>query len=394
MTAEPGGRPRFEVADIVRLHGEEYRRAHSPTAAQESALRHIAACRTAAMGGHVDACDGCGGTRVSYNSCRDRHCPKCQSMARADWLEARLERLLPTSYFHVVFTIPDEINALALGNRRVLFDLLFASAAATLRAIAGDEKHLGAEIGVTAVLHTWGQNLLFHPHLHCVVTGGGLTRSGDRWVSTRERYFLPVKVLSRLFRGKFLAGLKSARAAGELRFGGSADALGEEPDWKAFLASLYRKDWVVYAKPPFGGPEQVFKYLGRYTHRVAISNHRITNIERGRVTFTLKNYADAGKRTTMVVSAPEFLRRFALHVLPRGFTRIRHFGLMAGCNVATKLETARRLLQGQAAVRESTEEGARPLSWWERLRERTGIDVMACTSCGGRLTRMMKIGPL
>ena len=247
---------------------------------------------------------------------------------------------------------------------------------------------------MTAVLHTWGQNLLFHPHLHCVVTGGGLTRSGERWVSTRERYFLPVKVLSRLFRGKFLAGLKSARAAGELRFGGSTDALSDEPDWKAFLASLYQKNWVVYAKPPFSGPEQVFKYLGRYTHRVAISNHRITNVEHGRVTFTLKNYADAGKRTTMTVSASEFLRRFALHVLPRGFTRIRHFGLMAGCNVATKLEAARRLLVGDAVVREAdAREPAPPKPWWDRLRERTGIDVMACTSCGGRLTRTMKIGP-
>ena len=394
MAPEPGGRPRFEVADIVRLHGQEYRCEHRPTAAQEAVLRHIANCRTAAMGGHVDACDGCGSTRISYNSCRDRHCPKCQSLARADWLEARLERLLPIAYFHVVFTIPDEINALALGNKRVLFGLLFASAAATLRTIAGDEKHLGAEIGVTAVLHTWGQNLLFHPHLHCVVTGGGLTRSGDRWVSTHERYFLPVKVLSRLFRGKFLAGLKSARAAGELRFGGSTDALSDESNWKAFLAPLYQKNWVVYAKPPFGGPEQVFKYLGRYTHRVAISNHRITNVEHGRVTFTLKNYADAGKRTTMTVSASEFLRRFALHVLPRGFTRIRHFGLMAGCNVATKLEAARRLLVGDAVVREAdAKEPAAPQPWWERLRERTGIDVMACTSCGGRLTRTMKIGP-
>ena len=213
-------------------------------------------------------------------------------------------------------------------------------------------------------------------------------------MSTGERYFLPVKVLSSLFRGKFLAGLKRARVAGDLRFGGSTQRLSEETEWKAFLDSLYRKNWVVYAKPPFGGPEQVFKYLGRYTHRVAISNHRITNVERGRVTFTLKNYADAGKRTTMTVSASEFLRRFALHVLPRGFTRIRHFGLMAGCNVATKLELARRLLGGDTAARETnSNDPASPKPWWERLRERTGIDVMACPSCGGRLTRTMKIGP-
>ena len=285
----------------MRVHGQEYRRAHSPTAAQEAVLRHIADCRTAAIGGHIDRCDGCGHARISYNSCRDRHCPKCQSIARADWLDARLKRLLPVSYFHVVFTIPEELNALALGNRCVVFDLLFAAAASTLKVIAGDDKHLGGEIGVTAVLHTWGQNLLFHPHLHCVVTGGGITEGGQRWVSTHERYFLPVKVLSRLFRGKFLAGLKRARTAGELRFGGSTTELNEEAGWKAFLDSLYAKNWVVYAKPPFGGPEQVFRYLGRYTHRVAISNHRIVAVDNGRVIFSLKNYADGGRRTTMML---------------------------------------------------------------------------------------------
>ncbi|MCK4414666.1 MAG: transposase zinc-binding domain-containing protein, partial [Candidatus Eisenbacteria sp.] len=230
--AQIPGRPRFEVADIVRLHGDPYRRARPPTPAQEAVLRHIADCRTAALGGHVDACSDCGHQRISYNSCRDRHCPKCQSLARADWLEARLKRLLPVPYFHLVFTIPDDLNPLALGNRRLFFNLLFATAADTLKTLARDEKHLGAEVGFTAVLHTWGQNLRFHPHLHCVVTGGGLSPNGQRWVRARPRFFLPVKVLGRLFRGKLLDALKRARATGTLHFGGSTER------WSPFFGQV------------------------------------------------------------------------------------------------------------------------------------------------------------
>jgi hypothetical protein len=313
----------------VRSHGDEYRREHHPSAPEQAVLRHIAACRTAALGGHLDKCPDCGHQRPSYNSCRDRHCPKCQSAARADWLEARLDRLLPVPYFHVVFTIPDDLNALALGNKRRVFDILFAAAAETLKVIARDEKHLGADIGFTAVLHTWGQNLLFHPHLHCVVTGGGLALDGARWVNGRERFFLPVKVLAELFRGKFIAALEQARRSGELHFGGSTALLANDADWHALRDALYNKKWVVYAKPPFGGPEHVFNYLGRYTHRVAISNHRLVALEHGRVTFSYKDYADGDKRKLMTVSAAEFLRRFLLHVLPEGFTRIRHYGLYA-----------------------------------------------------------------
>lgn len=391
MTAEKPGRPRFEVADIVRAHGNEFRHAHHPSAGQEAVLRHIADCRTAALGGHVDECDSCRHQRISYNSCRDRHCPKCQSIARADWLEARLQRLLPVPYFHVVFTIPEELNPLALGNKRLVFDCLFAAAAQTLATIAQDEKHLGAQIGFTAVLHTWGQNVLFHPHLHCVVTGGGLSPNGEHWVNGPERFFLPVRVLAKLFRGKLLAALEAARTAGRLRFGGSTTDLTEDVVWKRFRDGLYRKDWIVYAKPPFGGPEQVFSYLGRYTHRVAISNHRIVGFDSGRVAFTFKDYADGGQRKVMTVSSLEFLRRFLLHVLPRGFTRIRHFGLFAGRNVSTKLERSRHLLNAPAS---SSIAGAEPRkSWSERLLQRTGIDVMACPYCGGRLRRARQIFP-
>lgn len=391
MEEKQSGRPRLEVADIVRLHGEEFRRACHPSAQQEAVLRHITECRTAALGGHVDECADCGHQRISYNSCRDRHCPKCQAIARADWLEARLERLLPIPYFHVVFTIPEELNALALGNKRLLFDLLFAAAADTLKTIAGDQKHLGAEIGFTAVLHTWGQAVLFHPHLHCVVTGGGLSSDGTRWVAGRENFFLPVKVLSKLFRGKLLDALQRARTRGQLRFGGSTAELADDRAWASFRDSLYRKDWVVYAKPPFGGPKQVFAYLGRYTHRVAISNFRLVALDNGRVTFTLKDYADDGQRKTMTVSAVEFLRRFLLHVLPQGFTRIRHYGICAGKNVATKLQHARVLLErdGKLLPFAKTTPGA---PWWQRLLERTGVDLMACP-CGGRLVRRCEVPP-
>ena len=379
----------------MRLYGDEYHRAHRPSAAQEAVLRHIAECRTGALGGHIDECEhGCGFTRISYNSCGDRHCPKCQSLARADWLDSRLERLLPVPYFHVVFTIPDDLNALALGNKRLIFNILFAAASDTLKTIARDAKHLGAEVGFTAVLHTWGQNILFHPHLHCVVTGGGLSLDDAHWIKARERFLLSVKVLGRLFRGKFLAAIKKARAEGQLSFHGSTLGLADDVEWKHFLDGLYGKDWVVYAKPPFGGPELVFKYLGRYTHRVAISNHRIVDVSNGRVTFTLKDYKNGDARKTMAIDAVEFLRRFLLHVLPRGFTRIRHYGLLAGCNVTTKLDRARVLLaQSGAPTRPAISKSDPDLPWWERLRDRTGIDLMACPGCGGRLIRARVIEP-
>ena len=306
-------------------------------------MRHLIQCRTAALGGHVDACDHCGYVAVSFNSCRNRHCPKCQGTQRAKWIEARLERLLPVEHFHVVFTLPEELNPLMLRNKRATYALLFRAAAESLTQLAADPRRLGAQIGFTAVLHTWGQNLLFHPHLHCVVTGGGLAPDGDRWISARSGYLLPVRVVSRLFRGKFLAGLQELYDAGKLDFRGSTEELGDPHAFTRLRRQLYEKEWVVYAKPPFGGVEQVFRYLGRYTHRVAISNSRLVSMDEGHVRFRYKDYAtDAHK--VMTLAAEEFIRRFLLHVLPKRFVRIRHFGLLAGRNALTKLERARQHL--------------------------------------------------
>src|SRR5262245_26578359 len=292
-------RPRFEVADVLRAYGDAYRAGHPVSPAQARVMRRLASCRTAALGGHVDACAGCGFVRVSYNSCRDRHCPKCQAGKRAAWLEERLDRLLPVPYFHVVFTLPDTLHPLVLQNQRALYDLLFLAASATLLTLAADPKRLGAQVGFTAILHTWGQNLLFHPHLHCVVTGGGLSPDGARWVAGSARYFLPVRVLGALFRGKFLAGLRAAYAAGELTLSGSAAAFADPTAFQRSVKDLYRRPWVVYAQPPFGGPEHVFRYLGRYSHRVAIANSRLVAVADGQVSFTWKDYADGSRVKVM-----------------------------------------------------------------------------------------------
>jgi hypothetical protein len=338
------GRPQLEVADIFRAHGEAYRVSHPVSPEQATVFWRLLACRTAALGGHVDSCDACGTFQVSYNSCRDRHCPKCQTTRQTEWVESRLTRLLPVPYFHVVFTLPEQLHPIGLKNRRVLYDLLFSAASQSLLELARDPRRLGAQIGVTAVLHTWGQNLLFHPHLHCVVTGGGLSPDEQRWVGGREDYFLPVHVLSQLFRGKFLAGLKAAYEAGRLTLAGSVNSLQEPREFRKLLGTLYRQPWVVYAKPPFGGAEQVYRYLGRYTHRVAISNGRLVSLEKGRVTFRYRDYADNQRLKQMTLDAEEFIRRFLLHVLPKAFVRIRHYGLLASRNVDTKLAECRRLL--------------------------------------------------
>ncbi len=380
---------------MVRAHADDYRRAHHPSAGQEAVLKHIAECRTAALGGHVEECDSCGHQRISYNSCRDRHCPKCQNAARAEWITERLARLLPIPYFHVVFTIPDELNPLALRNKKAVFDILFGAASQTLLTIARDEKHLGAQVGFTMVLHTWGQNLLFHPHVHCVVTGGGLSSDGTRWIAAPEKYLLPVKVLAKLFRGMFLAALDRAHQDGELDLAGSTAELVDPETWRRFKDGLYKKDWVVYAKPPFGGAEQVFNYLGRYTHRIAISNHRIVNFADGKVTFSWKDYADGCQKKLMTLDAVEFLRRFLLHVLPHGFVRIRHYGLCASSNVNTKLVAARRLLEPDITPPAPEATNAEPKPWWERFLEQTGVDVMACPCCKtGRMQRLRSLSAL
>jgi putative transposase/transposase-like zinc-binding protein len=376
-------RPLLEVADILRAHGEDYRARYPVSAAQAAVMRRLAACRTAALGGHVDACDRCGYTHISYNSCRDRHCPKCQAAKRAAWLESRLERVLPVEHFHVVFTLPAALHPLVLYHPRRLYDLLFQAASQTLLTLAADPKRLGAQVGVTAILHTWGQNLSFHPHLHCVVTGGGLSPEGDRWIAGRPGYFLPVKVLGRLFRGKFLAGLKEARAAGGLTFGGSVAALAEPSVFRRWLDALYRQDWVVYAKRPFGGAEQVFRYLGRYSHRVAIANSRLLAFEDGQVSFRWKDYADDHRIKIMQLDAHEFIRRFLLHVLPKRFVRIRHFGLLAARNVTTKLERCRALLAVATVPSPATapEAKAAPVD-----RDPADATARCCPRCQGPLT--------
>jgi hypothetical protein len=372
----------LEVGDILRAHGEAYQARHPVPPQQARVLRRLAACRTAALGGHVDTCSDCGFTRLSYNSCRDRHCPKCQASKRAAWLETRLERLLPVGYFHVVFTLPAGLSPLVLHNQRLLYDLLFRAASATLLTLAADPQRLGAQVGITAILHTWGQNLLFHPHLHCVVTGGGLAPDGQSWVAGRRRYFLPVKVLGRLFRGKFLAGLKAAYRAGQLTLSGSVTHLGDPQAVQQLLQQLYGHTWIVYAKRPFGGAAQVFRYLGRYSHRVAITNSRLVSMDHNQVSFRWKDYADNHQTKVMTVSAEEFIRRLLLHVLPKGFVRIRHFGLLASVNVATKLQRCRQLLGQEVSP------GPQPRKCWiDRVLGWTGQDPRRCPQCQGFLER-------
>lgn len=341
-------RPTLELAHLFRLHGAAYRQAHSLPLHQHRLMRAIETCRTEALGGAVEYCSHCQHTQIRYRSCRNRHCPKCQGLARARWVQQRTAELLPVPYFHVVFTMPEEVAAIAFYNREAVYDLLFAAAAETLLTIARDPKHLGADIGFFAVLHTWGQNLHLHPHLHCVVPGGGLSPDGA-WLACRPGFFLPVRVLSRLFRRRLLAGLRKAHADGRLRFFGDLEPLRDSPAFARYLAPLGQKEWVVYAKPPFGGPRQVLEYLGRYTHRVAISNDRLLAIEGGQVSFAWKDYRHPQRRKVMTVPAEEFIRRFLLHALPRGFQRIRYYGLLANCHRAGKLELCRQLLAAPLA---------------------------------------------
>lgn len=340
-------RPHLEVADVIRAHGRDYLdgRPGAVSPAKKRVLRDLADCRTAALGGHLDRCDQCGHEEgISYNSCRNRHCPKCQAAAQADWLDARQAELLPVEYFHVVFTVPSEITAIAGQNKKTVYNILFRASAETLQQIAGDPKHLGAEIGFLSILHTWGQNLIDHPHIHCVVPGGGLSPDGTRWLSCPKGFFLPVRVLSRLFRGKVLDQIKQAFQRGELSFQGQLSHLNNPAAFSSHIAPTYEKEWVVYAKAPFAGPEQVLKYLACYTHRVAIANSRLISMKDGKVTFWWKDYAHGNRRRKMTLDATEFLRRFLLHILPRGFVRIRYYGFLANRAKANKLELCRRLL--------------------------------------------------
>lgn len=367
--------PRLELADIVRTDGEAYQRTHRLVPVQHRALRAIASCRTAALGGHQETCDHCGAVRVSYNSCRNRHCPKCQTLTKERWLAARKADLLPIPYFHVVFTLPHELNALAQGNPRVIYALLFRAAADTLLTFGRDPRHLGGTIGITAILHTWGQTLTQHVHLHCLVTGGALAADGALWVRGRASFLFPVRALATVFRAKYLAGLRRAFDAGDLSFASGTADLADRRAFSGFLGGLRTVDWIVYAKRPFAGPAQVLEYLGRYTHRVALSNNRLVAHGEGRVRFRWRDYADHDRVKVMSLTVDEFLRRFLLHVVPRGFMRIRHFGLLANRTRRDRVRQCRQLL-GQPPTEEAPPESSHAL-----VLRLTGVDFTRCPVC-------------
>jgi len=382
-------RSAIDVAEIFRRYGEAYRLQAGPTftSRQRRVMSSIEQCRTAALGGHVEQCDHCGHRRVWFNSCRDRHCPRCQSLARAAWTNAREADLLDTEYFHVVFTVPAPIAAIAFQNKAVVYGILFRAAAETLRTIAADPQHLGAQIGFFAVLHTWGQTLVFHPHLHCVVPGGGLSHDGIRWISCRRGFFLPVRVLSRLFRRLFLTFLHDSFDAGQLRFSGALQPLAQPCGFADHLKPARQTEWVVYAKPPFAGPQQVLDYVGRYTHRIAISNQRLVDMDDGHVRFHYKDYrADRPQsQKTMVVAATEFIRRFLFHVLPSGFHRIRYYGLLGNRHRQAKLARCRQLLNMRCADTIGHAPSASQ-DYRDRYEVLTGISLRTCPRCrGGRM---------
>ncbi len=337
--------PSPELADVIRRHAH---RLDQPDASIRSEHRKVLTaltrCRTAALGGHVETCDGCGHRLIAYNSCRNRHCPKCQGSACARWMADRADELLPVEYFHVVFTLPDTFNQLALSNPRVVYDVLFSAAAQSLLEVAANPRHLGARIGFISILHTWGQNLSLHPHVHCVVPGGGLSQDGSRWIACRPGFFLPVRVLSRVFRGKFIDLLRRAHKSGKL------SGIDRDDAFEHLLDASVKKEWVVYAKPPFGGPARVLKYLARYTHRIAISNRRLVSMDDHTITFRFKDYAHRNRPRTMTLDGAEFLRRFLMHVVPRGFVRIRHFGLLANRSRSRMIARCREFIAAPTSV--------------------------------------------
>ncbi|HEV2080311.1 MAG TPA: IS91 family transposase [Allosphingosinicella sp.] len=373
-------RPRLEIADIFREHGPAWRRANDGhvVLAQLKVMSAIEACRTEALGGHVAACASCGHRHIAYNSCKNRHCPKCQGPAARDWMSARAEELLPVEYFHVVFTLPAEIARIACWNKKAIYGLLFKASAETVMTIAADPRHLGARIGMTSVLHTWGSALTHHPHVHMIVPGGGLSPDGSRWIACRCGFFLPVRVLSRLFRRLFLEGLIALHGAGKLAFFGDMTGLVDVRAFAAWLAPLRKAEWVVYAKPPFGGPEAVLAYLSHYTHRVAISNSRLVSADAETVAFHWKDYRlkNRDRQKVMRLETGEFIRRFLIHVLPDGFHRIRHYGLLAGAGRRNSIETIRRLLDAEQppAAEKTDTDTVLPLT----LRE-------PCPDCGGTM---------
>ncbi len=387
---------KIEVGDIFRQFGQPYRDSHKLPLASLKAMSAIEACRSSILGGHVDQCDSCGHKRISYNSCRNRHCPKCQSLAKEHWLEARKNKLLPVSYFHCVLTIPKELNVLALINQKEIYDILFKSGTETLRELGSDPKHLGAEIGIIAILHTWGQNLMGHPHLHCIVPCGGLPDDGNMWLfprkSTKKKaFFVHVNVISDLFKKKFLSYFKRLYLLKKLKFVGNITYLGNNAEFKKLCDDLYKKKWITYIKRPFGGPEQVLEYLGRYTHRVAISNDRVLKLENGKVTFRYRDYRDGNKNKPMELKVFEFIRRFLLHVLPYKYFKIRYYGLFSNRNRKKKLEISKKIL----GMTKWKEEARKPEIWEELLFKLTGVDPRVCPCCEkGRMVRKDELKPV
>jgi hypothetical protein len=381
-------RPCYEVADIFHDYGEQYRRRHPLPLSHLNVMHAIEVCRTAYLGGHVERYDRCGFERIAYNSCRNRHCPKCQTLAKAEWLEKRKVELLPVDYFHLVFTLPHELNALTLCNKTVIFDALFKVVSQILEEFAADPKHgLGGRIGFTAVLHTWDQKLLDHFHLHCLVAGGVLSFDGNHFIHARKDYLFPVRALSKVFRGKFIDSLKKMFAEGKLTFRSNIADLGTEEVFSNLIDQLWKKDWVVYSKAPFDGPEKVLDYLGRYTHRVAIANHRIVKVEDGLVTFQYRDRTDGDKCKQMTICAQEFIRRFLLHVIPQSYVRIRHFGFLANRCKKQHLSRCRELLglcpDPPQVPPETTQ---------ERMLRLTGVDLTECPSCGrGHMRRVAEL---
>ncbi len=388
---------KIEVADIFRQYGKEYLTGEKQQPVYIiKAISAIERCRTSALGGHKEKCDKCGHQRISYNSCRNRHCPKCQSLARERWIAERERELLPVKYFHIVFTIPQELNAIVLENKRVLYETLFRAGSETLLKLGKDEKHLGGDIGIIAVLHTWGQNLMDHPHLHCIVPGGGLSIDKKRWLrpkkGKRKDFFIHVNVISDLFKKKFLYYLKRLYERSELQFTGKIKSTEEIKEFTGLIARLYEKKWVTYCKKPFGGAEQVIKYLGRYTHRVAISNNRIKSIDGGEVKFSYKDYRDGANTKQMTLKANEFIRRFLLHILPEGFYKIRYYGILSSRNKKSKLERCKELLGKNETC---TKDENKTKSWKELLYELTGIDLEKCPKCKeGRMKIVETILPV
>jgi hypothetical protein len=376
------------VADVFRLYGQAYRRFQRLPLSHLKVMRAIEACRTAALGGHLERCDDCGHERPAYNSCRNRHCPKCQSLANARWLQAREEELLPVPYFHVVFTLPHELNPIALRNKMKIYDILFRAVAQTLLQFGADpERGLGGMLGITAILHTWDQTLRDHIHLHCAVPGGALSQDGLSWVSARPDFLFPVKALAKVFRGKFLDFLLQAFHDGELAFSGRTEELADEAAFRGLLNQLYGKDWVVYSKPAFAGPRAVLDYFGRYTHRIAISNHRLLSVADGIVTFSYRDRRDANKRKTISLPAREFIRRFLLHTVPSSFMRVRHFGFLANRRKKTALSRCRELLGLSPDIQR-----AEPKATAELVLDLTGKDLALCPCC--RTGRMRVVGEI